>query len=85
MPTCGDGVRIVSNAPRRPSVRCRSTARPLAPTRSDLRRGGRRRPQGAQAVDLLIAATALAHDLPLYRRNGDDFGGLDALIDIHVV
>jgi hypothetical protein len=44
-----------------------------------------RKARGARAVDLLIAATALAHELPLYTRNGDDFAGLDDLIDIHVV
>ncbi|MGH3658670.1 MAG: type II toxin-antitoxin system VapC family toxin [Micromonosporaceae bacterium] len=44
-----------------------------------------RKARGARAVDLLIAATALAHDLPLYTRNGDDFAGLDGLIDIHVL
>jgi predicted nucleic acid-binding protein len=44
-----------------------------------------RKARGARAVDLLIAATALANGLPLYSRNGDDFVGLDGLIDIHVV
>jgi predicted nucleic acid-binding protein len=44
-----------------------------------------RKARRAWAVDLLIAATALAHDLPLYTRNGDDFTGLAGLIDIHVV
>jgi predicted nucleic acid-binding protein len=41
-----------------------------------------RRPRGARAVDLLIAAIALAHDLPLYTRNPDDFGHLDGLVEI---
>ena len=44
-----------------------------------------RKARGARAVDLLIAATALANGLPLYTRNGDDFVGLDGLVDIHVV
>ena len=44
-----------------------------------------RKARGARAVDLLIAATALAQELPLYTRNGGDFTGLDGLIDIHVV
>jgi predicted nucleic acid-binding protein len=30
----------------------------------------------------LIAAIALAHDLPLYTRNPDDFGHLDGLVEI---
>ena len=38
---------------------------------------------GARAVDLLIAATACAAELPLYTRNPDDFRGLEKLV--HVV
>ena len=41
--------------------------------------------RGARAVDLLTAATALAAEVPLYTRNGDDFAGLAGLVDIHVV
>jgi predicted nucleic acid-binding protein len=41
--------------------------------------------RGARAVDLLIASTALAAGLPLYTRNGDDFRGLEELIDIVAV
>lgn len=33
-------------------------------------------------ADLLIAATAHAHHLPLHTRNPDDFAGLGELIDI---
>lgn len=44
-----------------------------------------RRARGSRAVDLLIAATALANGLPLYTRKGDDFRSLDELIDIVVV
>ncbi len=36
-------------------------------------------------ADLLIAATALAHELPLYTRNPGDFTGLEGLIDINTV
>jgi predicted nucleic acid-binding protein len=38
-----------------------------------------RKARGRRAVDLLIAATALAHDLPLYTANPDDFAHLDGL------
>jgi len=38
--------------------------------------------RGARAVDLLIAATALAAGLPVYTRNGDDFRALDGLVDV---
>jgi predicted nucleic acid-binding protein len=44
-----------------------------------------RKARGARAVDLLIAATALSTGLPLYTRNGEDFRGLDGLMDIVVV
>ena len=44
-----------------------------------------RRPAGRRAFDLLIAATALANNLPLYTRNPDDFAGLDAAITVHAV
>lgn len=41
-----------------------------------------RKPRGARAVDLMIAATALAHDLPLYTLNAKDLRGLEKLIEI---
>jgi predicted nucleic acid-binding protein len=41
-----------------------------------------RRARGPRAVDLLIAATAVAADLPLYTRNVDDFRGIDHLLTI---
>lgn len=41
-----------------------------------------RKARGARAVDLLIAATALATHLPLYTRNGDDFRALEDLVEI---
>lgn len=41
-----------------------------------------RKPRGARAIDLMIAATALAHDLPLYTRNAKDLRGLEDLIEI---
>jgi len=41
-----------------------------------------RRARGRRAVDLLIAATALAIDVPLFTCNPTDFDGLGGLIDI---
>lgn len=41
-----------------------------------------RRPRGSRVVDLLIASTALAHDLPLYTLNIKDLFGLEQLIEI---
>ena len=44
-----------------------------------------RKARGPRAVDLLIAATACASDLPLYTRNIRDFGGLENLIEVIAV
>lgn len=41
-----------------------------------------RKPRGSRAIDLMIAATALAHDLPLYTLNSKDLRGLEGLIEI---
>jgi predicted nucleic acid-binding protein len=46
--------------------------------------GAGRKPR-RRAVDLMIAATAIAADLPLYTTNPDDFAGLEHLVTvIHV-
>ncbi|MEV7626872.1 PIN domain-containing protein [Actinoplanes sp. NPDC089786] len=37
----------------------------------------------ARVMDLLIAATAHAHDAAIYTRNADDLAGLEDLITIH--
>ncbi len=41
-----------------------------------------RKARGGRAVDLLIAATAVAAGLPLYTRNPNDFSGLGDLVEI---
>lgn len=41
-----------------------------------------RKARGRRAIDLLIAATALAAGLPLYTRNPDDFDGARSLLDV---
>ena len=46
---------------------------------------GGRKARGARAVDLLVAAAALAAGLPLYTRNGEDFRALGDLVDVVVV
>ena len=44
-----------------------------------------RKARGPRALDLLIAATACAADLPLYTRNPDDFESLRQLVDVIAV
>ncbi len=44
--------------------------------------GAGRKGRGARSLDLLIAATALASNLPLYTRIPSDFRGTESLIDI---
>jgi predicted nucleic acid-binding protein len=39
----------------------------------------------SRSMDLLIAATALAHNIPVYTRNATDFEGLRDLIDVRIV
>ncbi|HEX3519042.1 MAG TPA: type II toxin-antitoxin system VapC family toxin [Solirubrobacteraceae bacterium] len=44
-----------------------------------------RKARGRRAIDLLIAATALSEELPLYTHNLSDFTGLESLPDIVAV
>ena len=44
-----------------------------------------RKARGARAVDLMIAATALAHGLPLFTRNPRDFSTLAGLVSVRSV
>jgi predicted nucleic acid-binding protein len=45
-------------------------------------RSGGRKARGRRAVDLLIAATAVAAALPLYTRNPADLDGLDSIVRV---
>jgi predicted nucleic acid-binding protein len=45
-------------------------------------RGFGRKARGTRVIDLMIAATALAHELPLYTLNPNDLRGLEGLIEI---
>lgn len=56
-------------------------ARAYGPVYAAVHRKGRK-PRGGRAVDLMIAATALAHGLPLYTYNPKDLRGLEDLIEI---
>ncbi len=46
---------------------------------------GGRKTRGRRAVDLLIAATAVAAGLPVYTRNPNDFAGLEDVIEVIAV
>lgn len=59
-----------------------SCARAFGRVAASLHRSGRK--TRARAYDALIAATAVAHDLPVFTRNPDDFRGIDGLI-VHTV
>jgi tRNA(fMet)-specific endonuclease VapC len=55
----------------------RASARAFGQVAASLRRSGRKR--AARAYDALIAATAIAHGLPVYTCNAADFAGIDGL------
>lgn len=57
-------------------------ARAFGRVAADLRHHGRK--PTARAFDALIAATALAQELPLFTTNPDDFAGINHL-DLHLV
>jgi tRNA(fMet)-specific endonuclease VapC len=59
-----------------------SCARAFGRVAASLRRSGRK--TQARAYDALIAATAVAYDLPVFTRNPDDFEGIDGLT-VHTV
>jgi predicted nucleic acid-binding protein len=44
-----------------------------------------RKARGARAVDLLIAAIASSHEIPLYTRNADDFRSIQDLVTVVAV
>ena len=43
------------------------------------------KPRGARTVDLLLAATAVANQLPIYTRNLADFVAIDGLVEVHAI
>jgi tRNA(fMet)-specific endonuclease VapC len=61
----------------------RADARAFGQVAASLRRSGRK--TAARAYDALIAATAIAHGLPVYTCNAADFEGIDGLQVVPVV
>ena len=57
-------------------------ARAFGQVAAALRRSGRK--TAARAYDAMIAAVAIANDLPLYSCNPDDFAGIDGLVVVPV-
>jgi predicted nucleic acid-binding protein len=60
-----------------------AAARAFGAVAASLRRSGRK--HKARSYDAMIAATALAHGLPVYTLNPDDFAGIDGLEVISIV
>lgn len=57
-------------------------ARAFGRVAASLRRSGRKR--SARSYDAMIAAIAIANDLPLYTCNPADFAGIDGLVVVKV-
>jgi predicted nucleic acid-binding protein len=80
-------VRTGSSGRRRRLNRCQldgAVARAYGRVYAAVASAGRNA-RGRRAFDLLIAATALAFELPLYTRNPSDFAELQELIDVVAV
>jgi predicted nucleic acid-binding protein len=58
-----------------------STARSYGRAYAALLSAGRKA-RGRRALDVLIAATAVAAELPLYTRNPSDFVGLEGVLEV---
>jgi predicted nucleic acid-binding protein len=56
-------------------------ARAYGPVFATVANAGRK-PRGRRAVDLMIAATAVAHELPFYTYNARDLDGLEELLEV---
>jgi predicted nucleic acid-binding protein len=59
------------------SASARAYGRLFAAVSAAGRKGG-----GRRALDLLIAATAAAEQLPVYTRNAKNFAGLDEIVEV---
>jgi predicted nucleic acid-binding protein len=44
-----------------------------------------RKARGRRAIDLLIAATAVAAGLPVYTRHASDLDGLESVVEVDLV
>jgi tRNA(fMet)-specific endonuclease VapC len=60
-----------------------AAARSFGRVTASLRRSGRK--TATRTYDAMIAATALAHELPIYTCNPKDFAGIDGLVVVPVV
>jgi predicted nucleic acid-binding protein len=72
--------RLGFSRPRPTSIPFRSIptpARAFGRVAASVRRAGRK--TSARAYDAMIAAVAMANDLPVYTCNPDDFSGIDGL------